>query len=566
MATYFDFHFHPLGKKFLAQFDDLARQDRECTEPIIIPQFGWLINRFSGRILNSQACVSQAAAGGIRIGVAAIAAIEYIFATQQGMLKLLEWEINGQDVIVPLDNRLFEFIRKGSGSYHTLLRKELSFYQWVAGQTDLRHYINLLSRKNGSNLQLQEGKLNLVLAIEGGHSLSKSLINGPAGGSDPVATVMGYRHDDSVDFFYLTLTHLSHVPEQKLCSHAYAFKMVRDLPEARPQIKGLTELGKQVARACVDTKENAYPILIDIKHMSLLGRRNFYAYRRHLIDERPDGFKPPKELNGKPWWPIIATHMGVTGYNSGEMKDFIEEYGVERGNEFSIRVRLPRKKAAKLPDSTFKESVFFNPATVGLCDDDIEAIVRSRGLIGISLDARILGYEDILGRQLPDYDYFSREDFAQLFPDLAEQLPPLKLEPAEEELEEKPGKNRKSLFSNRRKRELYLFCLNILHTVAVINKMPEEERHGEEGWDYICVGSDYDGLIDSLEAANTAESLAGFEQELQFYLPRAEKAYFEEHGGTPGLLPGEGGENSVKQVLRKLFYENGERFIREWWG
>ena len=543
-----------------------------ATEPITLPRLGRIVDAVSGRILQSQGCVSQAVKGGISLGVASIVAIEYVFATRQGKLKLLEWEVNGRDVIAPLDNRLFEFVHGSSGSYHTLFTKELGFYQWAAQKNDLLYGINLLSRKNGAGTSLHPNKLNLVLAIEGGHNLSKRFINKLAGVSDPVAVVEQYRKNQLVDFLYLTLTHLSHIPEQLLCSHAYGFKMVKNVPEARPQIKGLTQLGKEVVRACVDTKNNKYPILIDIKHMSLQGRRDFYAYRRHLLEKMPDGFKPPKMLDKKPWWPILATHMGVTGYNSIDMVGLIKEYGVEDDNDLSVRVRLQRQEAAKLPEGLGIEKVYFNPATIGLCDDDIREIARSRGLIGISLDARILGYENLVGRRLPDYDYLSRDDFSQLFPELAKALPRLKPseeEPREEVKEQEALKVTEGLIhglADRRKRELYLFCLNVLHVVVVINQMAETERHGINGWDFVCIGSDYDGLIDSLQAADTVEDLAEFEMELQSYLPRAEKAYRKTFEDTPELLPKKNGKPVVNAVLRQLFQENGERFLREWWG
>ncbi|MFD3003193.1 hypothetical protein ACFS7Z_22720 [Pontibacter toksunensis] len=569
MALYFDFHFHPLGKRFLEKFNDVERQSKQCTEPVALPRIGGGVDPLLGHIFRSQACVSQSVKGGIKLGVANIVVMEHVFATRQGVLNLLELEVGGKKVIVPLDNRYIDFVHNSQGSYNQLMSKELAFYQWVAGQVDLRHSINLLSRKNENGPQLQESKLNLVLAIEGGHGLSKRLISQFAGEFDPVKTVQEYRNNKSVDFLYLTLTHLSHVREQPLCSHAYGFKLVKGLPEAMPQINGLTLLGKQVVRACVDTKENKHPILIDIKHMSLVGRHDFYTYRRHLLDKRPDGFKPPKEVDGKPWWPIIATHMGITGFASGEMRDFIKKHGIERGNETSVRVKLSRKKAATLPEGIGLDKVSFNPTSVGLFDDDIEEIVRSRGLIGISLDARILGFEGVKGRLLqPEYDYFSREDFAILFPDMAQKLSIV--EPVEEGTEgalekEAAPATTESLIASRGKRELYLFCLNVLHTVAVINRMPDKERHGKDGWDYVCVGSDYDGLIDSIQAANTAELLPRFEQELQSFLPLAEKAYFKAHDDVPDLLPKAGGKAEVKRVLRKLFYDNGERFIQDWW-
>jgi len=314
----------------------------------------------------------------------------------------------------------------------------------------------------------------------------------------------------------------------------------------------------------MDTSTNKTPILIDTKHMSLQGRRDFYAYRKVLLQAPATDFMPPLR-NEKPWWPIIATHMGVTGYHSNELADYIDECGVEMGNELSVRVKLNRKKAASLPIGLGLSKVYFNPATIGLCDDDITEIALSDGLIGISLDARILGFENIIERRKKDFDYFSRGDFAKLCPELAQKLVRLELEPDETddasdpEIHDTTEKQFHGL-AGRRDREFYLFCLNLLHVAAVINQLPLKERHNRDGWDFICLGSDYDGLIDSIIAARTAENLADFKTELVQYLPKAEKAYREEFTGTPALLA-----DNVEQVLDKIFYTNGEAFVKRWW-
>ena len=568
MSPVFDLHFHPLGKRFLHEFEDEKRRNNAYTQPVSIPLLGQIADAGVGFILETQGCIKQAVEGGIRLGIASIVSTEYVFASRMGVLKLLEYEIFDRDVFAPLDNRLFDYINEGRGSYHSLFVKELEFYKWAAGLIPQSKpepvLINLVNRKKEGGARFAEGKLNLLLAIEGGHNFCELPIHDASATPDPASLVMKYRNDKTVDFLYLTLTHLSHVKEQLLCSHAFGFKLVQDIPEARPQINGLTYLGKQVINACINCKTNLSPILIDIKHMSLQGRREFYTYRRQLLQTPPAGFIPPA-INGKTWWPIVATHMGVTGYDSSELGNYLEEFGVEKGNEHSVRVKLHRQLAAKLPVGFGLSEVFFNPATIGLCDDDITEIALSNGLIGISLDSRILGFEIIIQRRNSVVDYFSKGDFARLFPELAIHLNQLEPEPDEvdEAVERTKAVNTANHFqgfAGRMTRELYLFCLNVLHVVAVINRLPPTERHERDGWDFVCLGSDYDGLIDSIKAARTAEDLPAFKKELVYYLPKAEKAYRKVFTGTPPLLTA-----NAEQVLDKLFFTNGENFIKRWW-
>lgn len=568
MNAVFDLHFHPLAKRFLSEFDDEKRRKEGYASPIRIPLIGRFADAAVGFILETQASIAQAVTGEYRLGVAAIVSTEYVFACRKGALKLLEYELFDRDVFAPLDNRFFDFINGSQGSYHQLFAKELEFYKWAAGllpqaipETVL---INLVNRKAEGGAKFEPGKLNLLLAAEGGHNFCELNINDTTSTSNPTNLILKYREDKTVDFLYLTLTHLSHVQEQLLCSHAFGFKLVKDIPEARPQANGLTELGKQVIKACINTKTNPAPILIDIKHMSLQGRKDFYAYRKQLLHAPPEDFSPPAP-NGKPWWPILATHMGVTGYPASELGTYMKEFGVEAGNEHSVRVKLSRQLAGILPVGLGYNQVFFNPATIGLCDEDITEIALSDGLIGISLDARILGFDIIIQRRNMVIDYFSKGDFARLFPELAQHLNALEPEPDEEAGEEENlleagAENHFQGLAGRNTREIYLFCFNVLHIVAIINRLPPAERHNRDGWDFVCLGTDYDGLIDSIKAARTAEDLPEFKKELMHYLPKAEKTYRETFLGTPPILT-----HNAEQVLDKLFYTNGESFVKRWW-
>ncbi|SMB93395.1 hypothetical protein SAMN00120144_3546 [Hymenobacter roseosalivarius DSM 11622] len=558
MADYFDFHFHPLFKQFLLAFKASERQNDRCTEPVRLPGLGRIIDSLAGRILESQACVAQARQGGVHLGIACLIAIEHVLSSDKGKLALL----NSQR-ITPLDDEFFAFVREGRGSYNDLVEMELSFYEWVA-QTRSRQ-MKLLSRK--TDAQLATGKLNLVLAMEGGHGLSRQRINEFAGPADPVATVQAYREHPTRDLLYLTLTHFSHIREQLLCSHAYAFKLVRQLAATRPQVAGLRQLGRAVVRACLDVSQNPYPIHIDIKHMSLQARLEYYAFRRELLASK-NGFKaPPGGI------PLLATHVGVTGFRLAGLADRLTDFGLEDALVPCVRMRTRRQVAGELSEH---ESVWFNSWTLNLLDDDIEEIARSGGLIGISLDVRILGFEGSAKRLLNRLelfapDYMSPADFAALFPVLARQLPKLDL-PEEEALEPLVRETElgEELFgTSRRERELYLFCLNVLHTVAVINALPAEQGKQLNGWDFVSVGSDFDGLVDSLKSCARATELPTFERELMHYFPRAERAYQAARNSTTPLLHAPGTPFNARAFqngpLRQLLYDNGARLLSRLW-
>jgi len=577
MSQFFDLHFHPLGKHFLGEFNPVKRETAAYRRAVRIPWLGRQTDRLIGKILNSQACVDQCLESGVSLGVATVVAPELVFASRKGLLCLLEFDLFKKDVIAPLDNEIFEFIRK-ERNYNYLFEQECKFYLWANRYTKNDRpepAIHLLNRKSGQ-LKLEKDKLNLVLAIEGGHNLYRNvgIMNILA---SPVDVVQMYKKNDEEgkrwDFLYLTLTHLSHISEQPLCNHAFGFKLVKGLAEAFPQVNGLLPLGKEVINASMT---GDHPILIDVKHMSLKARQDFYEHRREQLRADNSRQHSPKGLgkgNGTEkrypkGWPILATHVGVTGYPVRDMIEYIDDVSIDREVRQCVRLKMKRVKAGKIPEGLGFDNVHFNPTTINLCDDDIEEITKSDGLIGISLDARILGYEWAKKRIFNNtYDYIQLNEFQYLFPALCDNLSlsPTVLddEPLEEviELNEKfPG------FADRKKREAYLFCFNVLHVVAVINSMPAEDRHHKSGWDFLCIGSDYDGLIDSIKMANTAHSLPAFKDHVRKIFHKAEKAYKEQfdYDGQLSLLPDT--RQDLDSYLDKLFYGNGSGFLKRWWG
>src|SRR5687768_11575026 len=248
--SYFDFHLHPTFKKYLCNFEDTYPSGRSGAElkgeihlqnPITDVLEEELLH-----ILESQSCVDQLEAGKVLLGVAAIAPVEEVFTGKEGIFGKL---LNSAFFTKPVDQTYFTKIRNSEISYYQLFLRELNLYKTL----DKAKAIQLLSRKNKTNGTGGE-RLSVAIGIEGGHSLSRAKIRRP-GQIDTSFTVTTGKGDalskdfqkdiqedrvpsaaeslqrlqqamwqENMDICYLILTHLSHIQEQILATHAYGIK------------------------------------------------------------------------------------------------------------------------------------------------------------------------------------------------------------------------------------------------------------------------------------------------------------------------------------------------------
>jgi microsomal dipeptidase-like Zn-dependent dipeptidase len=369
---------------------------------------------------------------------------------------------------------------------------------------------------------------------------------------------------EGMDLQYLVLTHLSHIPGHVTANHAYGAKFLKSELKY-PVGMGLTEEGKRVIDTAyhmifkVDKKNNIVKnvwdvekltedltiwdgrVLIDIKHMSLKARQDFYEYRKELVENRKSKEVLP---------PIIASHVGVTGYSVSEWIDALNNAEKGKANVPVVKVKTEAREAGqwgKIP-----RSFHFNPWTINLMDDDIIEIAKSGGLIGVSLDARLLGFvsraKDLFSEGV--YEFLSFEEFRHYFP--YHNVKGLPLESIEAGLESE-------LFPNKYESHMLVFCFNILHIVSVIEnyvRLPEDRSP----WDFVCIGSDFDGLIDPLKHVRDASKFGKLKGELKKWLPIAYKSYEESNGGVEGLESSLRGEELNKNI-QKFLFENGESFV-----
>jgi microsomal dipeptidase-like Zn-dependent dipeptidase len=466
----FDFHIHPSFKTFLGAFKE---QDRKsCWEEISF-ELGKLLN-----IINSQSSLTQMKDGNIRLAVANLLSLERPLA-ENFLLSFFN------DFSDKLDDTIFEKVRNqdndpaNSKSYFGLMLAELAHLKNAESVNP-----NLKVKVINSMADfIDDGEtLNLILAAEGGHNFYGEVDIGEH--EDNLISIQ--RHLEVFKgkaqpfrLFYITLVHLY---QNHFGNHAYAIKLIQG-KEFKPIGKGLTDLGKTFVRECLQKSDTDNQILIDIKHMSLQSRLDYYKLRREEFPEAP----------------ILATHMGVTGtsFKRNAIK-FIDKTGSESLNEVYFNFEL-----CKALNGTY-----FNPWSINLFQEDIEEIVSSNGLIGVSLDKRILGCSDVIPNE-----YLSSEEKILLKGKKIVSI-------VDELLDLKDIQERDFSMMTRSQNELHYLANNILYIVRVgqevlINEGGIERKVGNDIWKQICIGSDFDGLIAPIRGFQDASLVSSLRGQLK---------------------------------------------------
>lgn len=215
-----------------------------------------------------------------------------------------------------------------------------------------------------------------------------------------IATLKNWGNGNHAPFFITFAHHFWNI----LCGHAQSFSS-GIIDQSNGLNYGINALGKAVIDLLLEHNEHKRRILIDIKHLSINARADFF----HIWEN-----KYAKAF------PIIASHAAVAGTVTA----------------------LANKEL---------EAVFFNNSDINFFDEDILNICESNGLFGIMMEQGRLINPEVL--KYIEKTYYASED--------------LKLKSAE------------------------IIMANMLYIV---------DKCGKKGWDCMALGSDFDGMINSLDA------------------------------------------------------------------
>jgi microsomal dipeptidase-like Zn-dependent dipeptidase len=391
--------------------------------------------------------------------------------------------------------------------------------------------------------------LYVVCSIEGVHSLRSNL--GEKNGTvilEDIRKNLKKLQSRNIKVLMANLTHIDGM-NSAFCNQAYAMDGMRvsnfDEKDLRPTHSGLTDFGKKLVML-LEQEE----ICTDIKHMSPQARFQLYEHRKSL------GIKSP----------LVSSHSGICGIRFQSEKESFTDYiyfSKKEGDSYRVKVGKP----AKYKFNNFP-SPGFNATTINLFDEDIKAIYDSDGLLGISLDERVLGYtkawrlnqdsfSDNVGsitlrgmgtkKILTDTDFLSNEENKALGLFNSSKGKLLYQCADAEELTDLITGNSTDIPPH----QFHHFLNQILHCVKL-----GKDYDGVAGVEkmlckILCIGSDFDGLIEAIDWCTSCREIDFLKKK---FVKEFEKAIIANGLFLPQNWP-------IDRIADRIFYENGRDFL-----
>jgi hypothetical protein len=396
-------------------------------------------------------------------------------------------------------------------------------------------------------------KLNVLVSIEGAHCFDGK-------NADALTNFRTFKLQQRV--FYLTLTHLSRATA---CNHAYGVRVKVSLRGGKtdeeiddteisvmgtsktfsPWGKGFFHLGADLVKECYNQPVKENITLVDLKHLSFYSRQYLYAMRA---------------ANHWTHIPLIASHMGVTG-TSWQNNTYVRQWARIGSPEKVTQLKFWRRKGLG--------TTLFNPWTINLFDEDILMVLQSKGLIGISFDQRIVGAGKIYPELFSEAE-LNKDDALSIYRSLKKSRKNPDPQNYVSWNEGESGIDNEESFQDgledifEREGDLPettsigSFINNLLHVikVGIVNGYDGTQPGKVNVWDQVCIGSDLDGLIDSLDFMHdknncvNADTIGLFVERLRVDI-KIMAAY------DPGF---DYQITDMDVKLEKLFYSNGKNF------
>lgn len=398
-----DIHCHPSGKPYMS---GRAHQQHSPFESYNNEIQGWLLNRLNRQIENlshirlaTQSNFDNLHAGNVRVVIASITPLERAFLvvnqkagsflndTIKDLVteKKTPWEDTVKSKVVNALTGFYvddiDFIKKSI--LHYFREGFLPEYNYFTSFHDKESAAGGYKIKFVKNYQEIEDIMNagsnticVVLSIEGAHALAKEVPNlghlrrmqGISHKNDPANfTALGDYVNNieklkKLDFVPLFVT-FNHHFWNGLGGHARSLmKLVGTFVSQDEGLnEGLKEIGKEVINYLLRT-DNGPRVLIDIKHMSPLCRKEFYAFIETKYWKKNDLF------------PVICSHTGVVSKSRTLQNLMMQDDNAELHNN----------------------SNYLHENSINLCAEDVLVIAKTNGLIGIQLDEKRIAGNDII--------------------------------------------------------------------------------------------------------------------------------------------------------------------------
>ena len=476
-----DIHSHITTKVML-----LKDGQKNCFDPIELYLVFGLDEIIGGDIIDSQSSIHQLLAGRVVFIINPIYVLEHNIGC---MYNVYERLANHDDI----DGAVIHALAQGQTSSINHLKEE---YQLLLNQLDevgggLIHIID------EDHVKLRHDQLNILNAVEGLHSLYSEPWH-----YEGMLDDVFYRQFISVvrtqRLAYVTLSHLEQNGVFGYC-HGIKLSSKQQRQWFYPYnmgFDGLSDQAKRVLNVCIDEC-----VSLDVKHTSLAQRLAIYEY---INDHGAPG--------------PIASHVGLTFMNVaeylttrriGQLRSLsIEPKPSCLGSEYMHHPSTARTIETIVERQVGPLRLRGNAGQINLFDEDLFFILKNKGLIGLSLDRRILGATFWKNATRCQLDYFSPEDGNYLlahynrlrnklkFP--SDLLDVGQLGYQQDDNDTLPP----SQLVERHRPTRY--DLNYLMQSVLYIILRGHDWGIEEPWRRICIGSDFDGLINPIRLCDTA--------------------------------------------------------------
>ncbi|MEP6748874.1 MAG: membrane dipeptidase [Bacteroidota bacterium] len=518
---FFDFHCHPGMKSRLAP----KGQEPSPWSPIhvqldILHSIKINISPLFADALDSQASLQQLWQGGVNLIGLVIHSIEKHVAA-----GLLELGIIKNGRILQLDPQKLAANASGD-QYYTIANGEI---QWLVDNANPPASMGL---PQGTKLKFirsineyDRNDLNTIhalLILEG----SQNLFNNYE--APDAAQQFIQNLDDLTSRFRLFAMNLCHFQQQPVANHAFAMQVLSNVEPFYPTGNGITEWGFTAIRELYKRG-----ILVDIKHLGFHSRQELYRIRQEEQIKLP----------------LICSHAGVTGISSMERLNYIyHEPPQDEGTAWKIYYL---KKWGHVQDTAY------DMTSLNLYDEDIEEVIISGGMIGISLDQRIIGFpadEAELyqnGIYPTDLDYISKNEAAAFFGPQS----PSSCQPRQENNDEVMNFDDavNQNLGDTNDLHAHYFLNQALHILTVGKKSKRGIRLSDAAKS-ICIGSDLDGLVNPIDCCMSTAKYVDFKKQLLTIMNK--KSFWRGTGFS-------GNDINPASFLDDIFFNNALAFLQK---
>ena len=390
-----DLHCHPNLKSFNSGQPEPSANMWEKIVHKMDSKFAKTIKGASEQVLKeSQANLYSLAEGNVRLFNVSLYPIERGFLHLRNIPKILigKDRINTMhEVLTGFSAARITHLKKHADYFNDMLAEYRYVYNSQGKSPDgKKEFILVNNYKELTQALKNENTLVGIMSIEGAHALGTgSALDENLSPSELIElltdSIKAIKSWEVPPFSI----NLSHHFWNHLCGHSASFKPPINavVNQNKGKGKGITEAGWHVIRELL-SRENGKRIVIDIKHMSVEGRKEYYNFISNYNYVNPGDMIP-----------VITSHAGVNGYATMDSS--------AKENDTAAKNRDHR----------------FHRWSINVSNEEAKIIHQSKGLIGLMMDRGILGGKKTIDKiaALEDQEK-QRQEYSKLFWDNAFQI------------------------------------------------------------------------------------------------------------------------------------------------